>query len=126
MLAGARALDDPERVRLEASAISQLPSPRSARRRWSRRSSSIEPAPSGLYLHVDLDVLDSRVARVNRYAAPGGLSAEELEASLRALLGDRRVRAVSLTAYEPEVDPDARVPPIASRLLSAIGERAAG
>ncbi len=122
VLAGARAIDDPERVRLEASSIKQLPVTSLGPAALVEAIDSIEPAPSGLYLHVDLDVLDSDVARVNRYAAPGGLSAEELEASLRALLGDRRVRAVSLTAYEPEADPDARVPPIAARLLTAVAE----
>ena len=82
----------------------------------------MEPSPSGIYLHVDLDVLDSSVARVNRYAAADGISAAELEASVRALLADERVRAVSLTAYEPEADPEGRVPPIAISLLGAVAE----
>ena len=44
--------------------------------------------------------------------------------AVRALLEDERVRAVSLTAYEPEVDPEARVPPIAVRLLGTIAAAA--
>jgi arginase len=126
VLAGARALDEPEWARLDASAINRLPAAVVGPEALVEAVSSMEPSPTGLYLHVDLDVLDEGVARVNRYSAPDGVSAEALEASLRALLAGRRVRAVSLTAYEPAVDPDSRVPPIASRLLSAIGERAAG
>ena len=126
VLAGARAFDEPERARLDVSAINRVSAAAVGPEALVEAVSSIEPSPTGLYLHVDLDVLDEEVARVNRYSAPGGVSAEALEASLRVLLADRRVRAVSLTAYEPGVDPDLLVPPIASRLLSAIGELAAG
>ena len=79
-----------------------------------------EPEPTGLYVHVDLDVLDAGVARVNRYAADGGVSAEELEASVRALLADERVRAVSLTAYEPELDPAKDVEIVNQRMAEAV------
>ncbi len=103
VLAGARALDEPERPRLEASAINHLPAASLADPATVVGAvAAMEPNPSGIYLHVDLDVLDSSVARVNRYAAADGISAAELEASVRALLADERVRAVALTAYEPD------------------------
>ncbi len=126
VLVGARALDEPERVRLESSAIARLsPAALADPTTLVDAVGALAPRPTGLYLHIDLDVLDESVARVNRYSAPGGISAEALEASLRALLADDRVRAVSLTAYEPAVDPDRRVPPIALRLLKAVAEAAA-
>ncbi len=125
VLAGARALDEPERPRLERSAINHLPPASLAdSAALVEAVGSMEPEPSGLYVHVDLDVLDADVARVNRYAAAGGISADELEAALTALLADERVRAVSLTAYEPELDPDGQVPPIAMRLLNVVGDLA--
>jgi arginase len=126
VLAGARAFDEPERVRLEASAINHLPSGALDPATLTAAVGSMEPEPSGLYVHVDLDVLDAAVARVNRYAAADGISAERLESSLRALLADERVCAVSLTAYEPEADPEERVPPIASRVLRAVAESRSG
>jgi arginase len=122
VLAGARSFDDPERVRLAASAINHLPPDTLDPEALVEAIGALEPPPSGLYVHVDLDVLDAQVARVNRYAAGDGISARELEESLRALLADERVRAVSLTAYEPDADPEARVPPIAARLLTAVAE----
>jgi arginase len=122
VLAGARSLDDSERVRLEASAVNHLAPESLDPEAVVAAVGALEPEPTGLYVHVDLDVLDAEVARVNRYAAGGGISARELEESLRALLEDERVRAVSLTAYEPEADPDARVPPIARRLLGAVAD----
>jgi arginase len=127
VLAGARDLDDAEEARLEASAIRRVsPAALGDSRALLSALEALDPPASGLYVHVDLDVLDIEEARVNRYSAPGGISAGELEARLRSLLEDERARAVSLTAYEPEGDAQVRVPPIASRLLAAIGERAAG
>ena len=62
---------------------------------------------------------------MNIYSEPGGLSADQLEAQVRSLLDTRPVRAVSLTAYDPGVDADGRVPPIALRLLEAVAVRVA-
>jgi arginase len=84
----------------------------------------MDPPPTGLYLHLDLDVLDSEEARVNIYSVPDGLSADLLTSQVRSLLDARPVRAVSLTAYDPECDPEGRVPPIAMRLLEIVAERA--
>ena len=100
LLAGAHDFDDLEERRLDAS-------------------------DTGLYVHVDLDVLESDEARVTIYSVPGGLSAAQLESQLRALLDSDPVRGFSLTAYDPEVDEGERVPPIAIRLLQAVAERIA-
>ena len=83
----------------------------------------LDPGPSGLYLHVDLDVLDAGEATVNVYSAPDGVSADELEALVGAVIDRGTVRALSLTAYDPERDGQGRVPPIAMRLLGALAER---
>jgi arginase family enzyme len=83
---------------------------------------AIEPPVSGLYLHVDLDVLDCAVAHVNVYAAPGGLGGGELERVVAELCSGCPVRAVSLTAYDPAFDTREQVPPIALALLRTIGE----
>ena len=90
-----------------------------------RAVSEMDPAPSGIYLHVDLDVLDSEEAPVNIYSVPGGLSAEQLESQVRSLLDSCPVRGLSLTAYDPEVDDEGRVPPIAMRLLELVADRIA-
>jgi arginase len=125
VLAGARDFDDPEEARLQESSITRVePAALAGSGPLADAVDALLPRPTGLYVHVDLDVLDLEVARVNRYSAPGGISADELEDRLRSLLADGRVRATSLTAYEPEGDAEARVPPVASRLLAAIGERA--
>ena len=65
-------------------------------------------------------------APVNVYSPPGGPSAGRLEALVAELLDRFPVRAVSLTAYDPEVDRDDRVPPVALRLLELVAEKAQG
>jgi arginase len=116
VLAGARDLDENERMRLRESRITHL-SPE-ALTSAGPLLEAVEPmSPSGVYVHVDLDVLDPADGRVNIYSAPGGVRAGQLEAIVSELLERLPVRALSLTAYDPEADPDGRVPPIALGLL---------
>ena len=123
VLAGARDFDPLEEDRLDSSSVHRLPPARiESDDAVVRAVNGLKPAPSGLYLHIDLDVLDSEEARVNIYSVPGGLSAAQLEAQVRSLLDAGSVRAVSLTAYDPDVDTDRRVPPIALRLLEIVAE----
>jgi arginase len=126
VLAGARDFDPLEQQRLESSAIRHVPpSEIDADDAVARAVDALDPQPTGLYLHVDLDVLDSEKAKVNIYSAPDGLTAEQLVTQVRSLLDACPVRAVSLTAYDPEVDEEGRVPPIAMRLLEVVAERVA-
>jgi arginase len=116
VLAGARDLDESERARLRESRITHLP-PEELISPAPLLETMEAIAPSGVYLHVDLDVLDREDARVNIYSAPGGVRAAQLEAIVAELLERLPVRALSLTAYDPEADADGRVPPIALGLL---------
>ncbi|HEY1238333.1 MAG TPA: arginase family protein [Solirubrobacterales bacterium] len=126
VLAGARDFDPLEQQRLDASEVRHVPPGEiDGDDAVARAVKEMDPAASGVYLHLDLDVLDSDQARVNIYSVSGGLTAEQLEAQVRSLLDASPVRAVSLTAYDPEVDPEGRLPPIAMRLLEAVGERVA-
>ena len=70
ILAGARSFDPPE-VRRARGVGGHAPA---AGRSWAgsrARCAAIAPAPTGVYLHVDLDVLDIDEARVNIYALAG-------------------------------------------------------
>ena len=121
MLAGARDLDPPEEIRLGASGIlhlgsADLRSPAAL----VAAVAGIAPPPTGLYVHVDLDVLDASVAHANLYNSPGGPDADELDALVGALLQRFPVSALSLTAYDPSYDTRDRVPPIALRILRTL------
>lgn len=69
-----------------------------------------------VYLHLDLDVLDPSEGRANGYAAPGGLSLREVLDVILEVSGRFDVCAATLSAYDPEHDPEGRVPAAAARL----------
>jgi arginase len=123
ILAGARDFDPAEEARLRASSILHL-SPDRLREGPALATAlgAVDPQPTGVYLHVDLDVLDAARATDNVYAAPGGVDGDELHTAVAAVLRECPVRAVSLTAYDPSFDVDGRVPPIALRALRAVAE----
>jgi arginase len=126
VLAGGRDFDPLEQERVESSQLVHLsPAEIEADDAVAGAVARLEPEPSGLYLHVDLDVLDSDEAKVNIYSVTGGLTAGALEAQVRSILDTGSVRAMSLTAYDPQVDTADRVPPIAIALLEALAERLA-
>jgi Arginase/agmatinase/formimionoglutamate hydrolase, arginase family len=123
VLAGARDFDPLEQLRLDSSAVHLMP-PGSidSDDAVSRAAGALEPPATGLYVHVDLDVLSEDEARVNIYSVPGGLTAAQLGAQVRSLFDACPVRAFSLTAYDPQCDDGDRVPPIAISLLETVAE----
>jgi arginase len=127
VLAGARDFDDDEACRLRDSEIKHLPTERIVSDdALDGAMAAVEPEPTALYLHVDLDVLDlEQEGPVNIYSAPGGITAEQLASRVEQVLRTGSVRAVALTAYDPECDAEGRVPPIANRLLRAVAGVAA-
>jgi arginase len=106
VLAGARDFDDDEARRLRDSEMKHLPAEEIASGdELDGAMAALEPEPTGLYLHVDLDVLDpEQEAPANVYSAPGGITAEQLAARVEQVLRTGSVRAFALTAYDPECD----------------------
>lgn len=125
ILVGARDFDDLEKQHLDSIDVGLVPPERlSDTEALHDAIAGLTPDPTGIYLHVDLDVLDVDEAPVNVYSAPGGITADQLEDMVGEILDRYPVRAMSLTAYDPSRDPEGRVPPIAARLLAALAERA--
>lgn len=124
LMVGARDLDPPEETRLAASEVARLAVA-------DLRRDGLEPVDAWrqrarvagverIYLHVDLDVLDPSEARVNPYAAAGGLRADELLAVAGAVRKELDVAAVAITSYDPECDLEGRVPEVAARLIESL------
>jgi arginase len=80
--------------------------------------------PKDLYLHIDLDALDTSVPHANRHAAPHGASLEELLATVDAAFACGTVRAAALTAYEPEYDRGHRIGGAAREIATHVARRA--
>lgn len=60
-----------------------------------------------VYIHFDTDALDGDVARTHEWAAPGGLSVQELDDTLEAIFEQFEVLAINFTAFDADVDPKA-------------------
>ena len=106
VLAGARDLDPQEEELLEESEVTVV-----------RTMETLAPAldmlrerVSRLHFHLDADVLDVSVARANSFAAPGGLTIEQLAEVARLAAARFEIISVAVTAYDPAVDTTAAVP----------------
>jgi arginase len=115
-LVGARDLDPGEQERLERSAV-----------RWVRPGEPVQPALDalaervrGVYLHVDLDVLDPSEGRANRLACPGGPTAADVASAIAEVVRRFTIRAAALTAYEPDCDPEGKIPHAAALIARQI------
>jgi arginase len=79
----------------------------------------------GLYVHIDLDVLDPTAhGRANEFAVPGGLTLDQLALLLGKMANRFRIRGVGLTSYDPAFDGDGRVSRAALTLLEAVATEA--
>ena len=70
-----------------------------------------------VYVHIDLDVLDPSEGVASAWAAEGGITAEELRVALDEVASRFEVVAATLSAYDPAVDAEGRIPPIAASLV---------
>ncbi|HET7463485.1 MAG TPA: arginase family protein [Longimicrobium sp.] len=127
LLAGVRDLDPPEQYYLERSRV-LVAGPESVRSRTAlaERLDTLASRVEGVYLHVDLDVHDPAEGRANAFAAPGGLTADEVRALIAEVAARIPITAAAITAYDPSHDEDGRVLAIALDLLQTIAEAAAG
>jgi arginase len=111
LLVGARNFDPGEEERLARSAIGRADAGSLA-----EALDELAGRVDAVYVHIDLDVLDSSEGKANSLAVPGGFSAAELEGALEAVRARFDVPAAALTAYDPPCDPEGRVPIIAASL----------
>ncbi|MCB8984791.1 MAG: arginase family protein [Ardenticatenaceae bacterium] len=116
ILTDGRDLDPGERTLVEQSGITHLPDVNML---------LDYPLPDGpLYVHFDTDVVDPAEVPAMNYPAPGGPTADMLRRVFRYLAETGRVTAVSLSAWNPELDGDGRSQAISMSLLQTLlGER---
>lgn len=74
----------------------------------------------GLYVHVDLDVLDPRRFPVNEFQPDHGLLIDELLSAIRVGAGALTMRAAAITAYNPARDPKRLTVGAAARIAQTI------
>lgn len=101
ILIGARDFDPAEAATLSRSEITRIGPELSGLEQAVKTLSGKVP---NFYVHLDVDVLDDSEGRANSYACGGGLSAQNLYAALNLLRQPGRIKAASITSYDPACD----------------------
>lgn len=129
VLVGTRDLEPYQRHRLDASRIQVVPDAASTDA-LDGPLDELRERVGRVYLHVDLDVLDSAVGRANPYSAPGGPDLDAVLEAISATFERFEVAAAALTAYDPRHDDGGRIAAaatvIAGRIATLAHERAGG
>lgn len=109
---GARDLDPPERERLERSGLTVVEAGLVEERGDALREAldALRGRVRGVYVHLDLDVLDpDLVAPANGFARPGGLTTEQVAGALRIIRSRFVLAAAGVASYDPAYDEGGRV-----------------
>jgi arginase len=119
-LLGVRDLDPLEERALAASSVMLVRAPEFAgdTAKLEHTIHALGTLPQ-VYLHIDIDVLDPVEAPGVDYPAAGGLQTPQLQAAVRAVAGLGNLRALALTAVNPEKDIDGRTVSAALDVIEA-------
>ncbi len=121
VLAAVRDLESYQRERLERSELTVIPGPLD-RERFEAALSDLASRVRRIYLHIDLDSLDSAEARANEYAASGGPSLDSVCGCVRAACERVEPAAAAITAYDPAADPDRHAQAAAERIARELAD----
>ena len=126
LLVGARDLDEGEERLLDASRIMRVGADRVRAQGTAGALAGRLEALAGrvrrVYLHLDLDVHDPDHARANSYPAPGGLTPAEVRHAVREIAGFVPIAAASITAYDPDHDPQGKTLEVGLELMELVAE----
>jgi len=115
---GVREKDPPEVQLLQESGIKQIPTVALAELPEVLR----QLGTNTVYVHVDLDVIDTSEGRANGWACGGGLSLNQLRDALE-LIGCRgSIVAGAVTCYDPAVDADGRIGRAIPRIVELLAQ----
>ena len=119
-LLGVRDLDQPEAELLASTPVTVL----DAETLRQDRPETILAGVDALYLHLDVDVLDTRIAPGVAYPIEGGLTVDDVVEQVRRLAAP--VAAVSLTAVDPPRDPEGTTVQTGIALITRVLETIVG
>ncbi len=112
VLSDARDLDPGEKTSLENSRVHHISDLRAV------LASDVLNAP--LYIHFDTDIVNPNDAPAQSYLAAGGPSANEMQEFFRALAQSKNIVAVSMCAWNPELDRDGKTQAVSMELLETL------
>lgn len=127
VIIGARDLDAEEKELIEHSRITTIGADlirqRGAREALGHPLSDLRDRVERVYVHVDLDVLDPAEGRANAYAAPDGLSLDDLVDAIGMITERFTICASAITAYDPAYDHDGRVLRAGMKVIESLIKR---
>ena len=115
---GVREKDPPEVQLLQESGIKQIPTVALAELPDVLR----QLGPNTVYVHVDLDVIDTSEGRANGWACGGGLSLNQLRDALELIGCRASIVAGAVTCYDPAVDADGRIGRAIPRIVELLAQ----
>lgn len=121
VLVGARDLDGDEAAMLAESGVVTV-SASEALGLGAEAISALGKRTSSVYVHVDLDVLDSSEWKANAFATPGGITAEALVELVKRSCATCSVEVVAFTSYDPAFDEGDAVGQAALEVAMVIAE----
>jgi arginase len=113
---GVRENDPPEVQLLQQSGIKQIPTVALAELPEALKELSM-PA---VYVHVDLDVIDTSEGHANGWACGGGLSVNQLRDALELIGRSVSIVAGAITCYDPAIDLDGRIGRAVPRIVELL------
>lgn len=117
-LIGTRDIDSLESVLLDDSAVAVV-GPRQLRDKLRPALQAMNEHVDRVYVHLDLDVIDSTIAAANTFAVSGGLTTGDAEYALAEIGQVFQIAGLALTAYDPSADSNGAAADVAIRLISA-------
>jgi len=116
-LVGTRDVDSLEGGLLDESRVAVV-APRQLRSSLRENLTAMSEHVERIYVHMDLDVLDSGVAAANEFAVSGGLTLDDMHYALSEIAHTFRISGISLTAFDPSADGDGSACKAAVSLIS--------
>ena len=113
VMVGVRDVEPAEQERLDTSEIAVVGADLMEKRGLGALATALDALKNRvgrIYVHLDLDVLDSgMVGKANEFASEGGPNAKELQAALGMVRERFEVAAFGIASYDPIFDADGRV-----------------
>jgi arginase len=115
LLVATRSLDEKESVRLKHSAISIA-----GLDRLPEALDELSHRVAGVYVHLDLDVMDPTLSPGVNFQEPGGITPEDLCRSVQLIRSKIPIAAVTIANFNPDRDREDRTLTIARRLVEIL------